>query len=69
LFRSFEQRSIDRSGLGLGLTVSRQNIRAVGGELRVRNRPGTGCIFSVELPLEATRPGTSFPATTRRMPD
>jgi signal transduction histidine kinase len=53
LFRSFEQRNIDRSGLGLGLSVSRQNIRAVGGELRVRNLPGKGCIFSVELPLAA----------------
>ena len=51
LFQSFEQRSIDRSGLGLGLAVSRQNIRAVGGELRVRNLPAKGCIFSLELPL------------------
>lgn len=35
----------------LGLTVSRQGICAVGGELRVRNLPGNGCIFSVKLPL------------------
>jgi signal transduction histidine kinase len=56
LFRSFEQRSIDRSGLGLGLSVSRQNIRAVGGELRVRNLPGRGCIFVVELPLGTGTP-------------
>jgi signal transduction histidine kinase len=53
LFQSFEQRNIDRSGLGLGLSVSRQNIRAIGGELRVRNLPGKGCIFWVELPLGA----------------
>ena len=52
LFQAFEQRSIDRSGLGLGLAVSRVNIRAVGGELRVRNLPGKGCIFSLELPLD-----------------
>ena len=52
LFQAFEQRSIDRSGLGLGLAVSRLNIRAVGGELRVRNLPGKGCIFSLELPLD-----------------
>jgi len=51
LFQAFEQRSIDRSGLGLGLAVSRQNIRAIGGELRVRNLPGEGCVFSIELPL------------------
>jgi signal transduction histidine kinase len=53
LFRSFEQRGTDRSGLGLGLAVSRQNIRAIGGQLRVCNLPGKGCIFSVELPLGA----------------
>jgi signal transduction histidine kinase len=53
LFQSFEQRNTDRSGLGLGLAVSRQNIRAVGGELRVRNLPGKGCAFSLELPLRS----------------
>jgi K+-sensing histidine kinase KdpD len=53
LFQSFERRSSDRSGLGLGLAVSRRNIRAVGGELRVRNLPGKGCIFSLDLPLGA----------------
>ena len=51
LFESFEQRSVDRSGLGLGLAISRQNIRAVGGELRVRNLPGKGCVFSLVLPF------------------
>jgi len=62
LFRSFEQRNVDRSGMGLGLSVSRQNIRAVGGELRVRNLPGKGCVFSVELPLRATpREGGTAP--------
>jgi hypothetical protein len=60
LFQSFEQRSSDRSGLGLGLTVSRKNIRAIGGELRVRNLPGKGCIFSLELPFGTrTEPSTS----------
>ena len=59
LFRSFEQRSLDRSGLGLGLAVSRQNVRAISGELRVRNLPGKGCIFSLDLPFGArTEPST-----------
>ncbi len=61
LFRSFEQRSLDRSGLGLGLAVSRQNVRAMGGELRVRNLPGKGCIFSLELTVG---PGTEPPPTS-----
>ena len=50
LFRPFEQRGADRSGLGLGLSISRKSIEANGGELRVRDIPGTGCVFTIELP-------------------
>lgn len=50
LFRAFEQRGADRTGLGLGLSISRRGVEANGGELRVRDRPGTGCVFSVDLP-------------------
>jgi signal transduction histidine kinase len=51
IFQSFVQRGSDRSGLGLGLAVSRRNVRAIGGELAVRNLAGIGCVFSVQLPL------------------
>ncbi|MCU0688081.1 MAG: HAMP domain-containing histidine kinase [Polyangiaceae bacterium] len=50
LFAPFSQGSADRSGLGLGLTISLRGARALGGELHVRNLPGKGCVFSVELP-------------------
>jgi len=50
LFRPFEQRSADRTGLGLGLSISRRSVKAIGGELRVRDMPGTGCVFSIDLP-------------------
>ena len=50
LFRPFEQRSTDRSGLGLGLTIARDGIVANDGEIRVRNMPGRGCVFIVDLP-------------------
>jgi signal transduction histidine kinase len=50
LFKPFEQRSRDRTGLGLGLSISRRSIEAIGGELRVRDVPGIGCIFTVDLP-------------------
>ena len=40
----------DRSGLGLGLHISRCSIEANGGELTVRDVPGTGCIFTINLP-------------------
>jgi len=50
LFRPFHQRSTDRSGLGLGLSISRKAVQLNGGEIRVRNLPGKGCVFTVELP-------------------
>ena len=51
LFVAFEQRGSDRSGLGLGLFISRKGVEANGGVIRVRNRPGTGCVFTIDLPL------------------
>ena len=54
LFQVFgDRRGNDRSGLGLGLSIARKAVRAHGGEIRVRNIPGKGCVFSVELPLAA----------------
>jgi signal transduction histidine kinase len=50
LFRPFEQRNSDRRGLGLGLSISRKSVEAIGGELRVRDVPGIGCVFTVDLP-------------------
>jgi signal transduction histidine kinase len=50
LFLPFEQRGKDRSGLGLGLSISRKSIEASGGEIRVRDLPGVGCVFTVDLP-------------------
>lgn len=49
LFEPFEQRSADRSGLGLGLAICRRGTLALGGTLRVRDLPGRGCVFTVEL--------------------
>ena len=50
LFRAHEQRGADRTGLGLGLPFSRRGVEANGGQLRVRDLPGTGCVFTVDLP-------------------
>jgi signal transduction histidine kinase len=50
LFRPFEQRSADRTGLGLGLAFSRWGIEANRGRISVRNLPERGCIFTVDLP-------------------
>jgi signal transduction histidine kinase len=50
LFRPFEQRGTDRTGLGLGLAFSRWGAEASRGRLYARNLPGRGCIFTVDLP-------------------
>jgi signal transduction histidine kinase len=50
LFRPFERRSRNRSGLGLGLSISRKSVQAEGGEIHVRDMPGVGCVFTIDLP-------------------
>ena len=50
LFRPFRQHGADRSGLGLGLVIARESVVTNGGEIRVRNLPGKGCIFTIDLP-------------------
>jgi signal transduction histidine kinase len=50
LFRPFTQESTDRSGLGLGLSIARSAAHANGGEIHVRDIPGTGCVFTIDLP-------------------
>jgi signal transduction histidine kinase len=50
MFRAFEQRGVNRSGLGLGLHITRRSVEADGGSLRVRDVPGVGCVFAIELP-------------------
>ena len=50
-FLPFTQRSDDRSGVGLGLSIIRRAVQAIGGVLTVRDVPGTGCIFTIDLPL------------------
>jgi len=54
LFTPFgERKGIDRTGLGLGLSIARKVVRAHGGDIHVRNMPGKGCVFVVVVPLAA----------------
>jgi signal transduction histidine kinase len=50
LFSPRVQRGDDRTGFGLGLAIARQAVQAQGGSINVRDLPGTGCVFSIELP-------------------
>jgi signal transduction histidine kinase len=53
MFVSFEQHGTDRSGLGLGLSIARRAIDASGGKLGVRDIPGKGCVFTIDMPRAA----------------
>jgi signal transduction histidine kinase len=51
LFRPFEQRGTDRTGLGLGLAFSRQAVEANDGRIYAHNLSHhQGCVFTVNLP-------------------
>jgi K+-sensing histidine kinase KdpD len=50
MFLPFAEGRADRSGLGLGLSICRRSVEANRGVLSARNLPGTGCVFSIELP-------------------
>ena len=51
-----DRRGADRSGLGLGLSIANRIIRSHEGEITVRNVPGCGCVFTIELPVVASSP-------------
>jgi signal transduction histidine kinase len=51
-FKAFsERRMTDRTGLGLGLSIARKAVKLHQGDIHVRNLPGKGCVFIIELPL------------------
>lgn len=56
LFDPFVQVGRDRSGFGLGLAIVKQAAEAHGGELRVHNLPGKGCVFVLDLPTDPSPP-------------
>lgn len=57
IFAPFEQvadaRTRRHDGTGLGLTISRELARAMGGDLRCASSPGQGSVFEFTLPLQA----------------
>jgi len=54
MFLPFTQNSDDKSGLGLGLSIARRSVESNEGTLSVRDVPGTGCIFTINLPRYST---------------
>lgn len=56
LFRPFNRRGAGNPGLGLGLSIAVSAVRANSGVLSVRDVPGTGCVFTIELPRSSRAP-------------
>lgn len=50
MFLPFSQNGTDKTGLGLGLSISRRSVEANGGTLNVRDLPASGCVFTIDLP-------------------
>lgn len=59
LFRPFTQAGVDRSGVGLGLAISRHAIERNGGTITARDLAGKGCVFTIILPAASGRRETS----------
>ncbi|WP_226470293.1 sensor histidine kinase [Luteimonas panaciterrae] len=59
MFRPFIQNDTNKSGLGLGLSIARRSVEVNGGVLSVRDVPGSGCIFTIDLPRHAQPDTTS----------
>jgi signal transduction histidine kinase len=50
LFRPFDQRNADRTGIGLGLAFSKWGVESNHGRIHARDLPERGCIFTIDLP-------------------
>ena len=48
MFGAFKQHDADRGGLGL--SIARRAVEASGGTLSLRDMPGIGCVFTIDLP-------------------
>lgn len=68
LFKAFKQSSADKSGLGLGLAISRRSVEANHGTLTAHDRPGEGCVFIIDLPRFTLPALVREPHTTSAVP-
>ena len=53
-------------GSGLGLSIARQVVASHGGTIRLENRPGTGAVFTIDLPAAHPRLDTDHAENSRR---
>jgi len=60
LFEPFSRGETLQSGLGLGLSIALAATRANMGNLQVRDVPGTGCVFTIDLPRQPPPASSHF---------
>jgi signal transduction histidine kinase len=53
LLRPIEEKDLDRPHPGLGLAISLRCVEVMGGRVRLRELPGKGCVFTVDLPRQS----------------
>ncbi len=56
-FFSTKDRTVKLGGMGIGLSLVRQSVMAVGGRIAVRDREGGGTEFEVRLPMKPIHTG------------
>jgi signal transduction histidine kinase len=56
----------DGSGLGLGLSIAQKAMKAHSGEITIRNTPGKGCVFVLEMPLAAEEGRAPQPVVAKK---
>ncbi|TAN49424.1 MAG: PAS domain S-box protein [Methylococcaceae bacterium] len=52
-------------GTGLGLTISQEFVRLMGGRIELHSQPGQGCVFAFTLPLPAAEAPAPAPPVRR----
>lgn len=73
-FQASNNRARASQGLGLGLAIAREIVRAHGGDIEAHNNPDRGCRFVVTLPLEwnpadhPQYPANGVAATSQNVP-
>ncbi len=56
LLRPFVQKDRDRTGVGLGLSICLKAVKMMAGQLHIRDLPGKGCVFTIDLPKQPPLP-------------
>jgi PAS domain S-box-containing protein len=70
LFKPFTQTSVgykSQRGTGLGLYISRQLVRLMGGEITVESTLGQGTLFRFDLPISTMLPQPQSPPALKRV--